>query len=214
MLSGYITVEEFKGSPFYCAFETCCGITGNVDPLIEKYITVASSLIENYLDYDLWSQVRTETFTGRDRNIYFTNHYPIQSVNSFLYRCKRSPSITGSVNVLLTEPERGIIQSDYNFTSDNRYTIEYTSGYEVIPDDIKTACYIIISQLSQQIDTGNLANPNVGQSSGKVDQVINFTTVNNTGVLSNLLLKSADEIKNLPITVYPILNKYKRRKLS
>lgn len=214
MLTGYITVQEFKDSPYYCAFETCCNFSGDIDILISGYVDMATALVKNYVGYDLWSQQRNERFMGKDNHIYFAQYYPLQEVNSLFYRVKNRPSCTGDIPYIITDYDKGIIESDSTFHSDYRYELNYNAGYTEIPHDIKVACFLLIAQVSTQIDLGNIANPNVGQSGGKLDQLISYSVGNNTGVLSNLLLKSADEIKNLPITVYPILNRYRRGRLT
>ncbi len=213
--TGYITNDEFIASNYYCLFTECCTLTGSTDALITELIICATSLIDNYLGFSLWEQERKDRFVGSNRNIYFTKYTPIKEILSLTWNERNTPSCTGDMTTgsVFYELDEGILTSDYRFCRYKKYILKYVAGFLEIPEDIKTATKILVANLSQQIDTGNINNPEMNQSMGKLDNVLTYG-IGTSGLLKNYLIKDMNDIKNLPTSVYPILNKYKGSKLT
>ena len=221
-ITGYISVEEFQQSSYYCAYTECCGSTGTTQ--IAELIDVATSLIDNYLGRTLWNKSYEDKFIGKNLNSYYTAFIPVTEISSITYKRKRndsyeyfqngfSVSTSGSIQVTnyeLINDRTGLIEVDNGFSKEARYTILYRAGYTEIPEDVKTACKILVVQLATMIDSGNIVNTETSYENIKIDKT--SFSIGASKYVKNIVFKSVDEIPALPYMVQAILKRYKYSK--
>lgn len=219
-----LSYDELYNSSFFCAIQTACCVTGaaELSGKIELLLDEAASLIKNYLGRDLCVNRYTDKFRGNNRNVFWTRYFPLTGIVSFNYQsvmqsnmCDNFPTqmavASGNVNgYYLIDDRTGQIEVLNKLSDRQRFTIIYDAGYEIIPDDIKTAMKILTAHLSAQIDSGNLANPDFSIESVKVDT--GGFTFGGSKMIKNIVVRSLSELSNLPITVFKILDKYKASK--
>lgn len=220
----YITEAEFTASPFYCLLEQCCKQSGvPIATTIAQYNIIACSLIDNYVGYSFYRTTETDLVIGMNKHRFFTQKFPLVSVTQITQRCRRddryfyphlqsafSDRIIDGADVTIIDPKTGYIEVCEGFARGNDYLIEYEAGYELItdiPQDVKTAQMIIMAQLSQMIDTGNLANPDVSTQNVKFSNT--SLSYGASNIIKNVTLKDIDELNAIPITAKILLNKYK-----
>lgn len=219
MITGYITVEEFQNSSYYCAYTECCGTTGTTQ--LQELIYCATSLVDNYLGRTLWNKQYSDKFVGRNLNSYHLAFMPVTEVINISYRKKRDDNYnyfqefnlgtSGTITTYdLVNDRTGLIEIDRGFDNNYRYTVDYRAGYIEIPEDIKLAVKILVTQLATQIDTGNLVNTEVSYDNIKIDKT--SFTIGGSRFMKNVVFKDPNDIDSLPFMVKAILRKYKYSK--
>lgn len=219
-ISGYITVPQFTGSVYYGGLSIPCSLSGAVGTYVQELIDMATSLIDNYLGYSLWSQSRKETFRGNGIEQKYLSYFPVNSITSVTYQRVRENyygngyysqpiSVTSGVvnSFYLIDENTGLVEIDGGFMNNYRYTVNYVAGRTTIPDDIKTVTKILVAQISLQIDTGNMANADLSYDNVKMDSV--SFSFGGSKIIKNMVIKDVNDLQALPATVYPILNRYK-----
>lgn len=222
----YITVDEFKLSPYFCHFPDCCLPTGMIiDNIITGFITEAQDLINSYLGWEICVLPREDIFTGDYQNSYFTDYSPIIAPSGNILEYQRirnsgdnyysfnvpSSLITGTVDI--RDKKSGLVRFYQGFREDFEYKLSYYAGYEIIPSEIKTAMYMLILNLAQRLDTGNLSNPDISIDRIDIDKSASY----NFGagkMIKNIISRSINELSDLPLPVKKILDRFKINKLS
>jgi len=219
-ITGYITVEEFVNSAYYCAYTECCATTGTA--ILEGLIINATALFDNYLGRTLWNQQYNDRFLGRNLNIYHTAFIPVTEITSITYKKKRvndyeyfqqgvSVQPSGTITAFeLINDRTGLIEVDYGFSKEARYTVDYMAGYTEIPDDVKEACKMMVVQLATMIDSGNIVNMEASYENIKIDKT--SFSIGASKYVKNLVFKNADEVPSLPLVIQKVLSRYKYSK--
>lgn len=217
----YITLQEFKDSPFYCAFASCCTATQpEIDAQITGLILSCQSIIDNYINTTLEETERRDIFEGDNDTSYFLEHIPVLSTPTPTIAYKKlieefyestAPAVTGTITDFEIEDNKtGLIRSNILFKKRYIYTIDYTSGYTVIPEDMKQAMYMFVLNMSQRIDFNNMSNPDVTVDRISIDK-IQSTSFGNAKNVKNVVVKNILDLNSIPIHVLSIINKYKVR---
>lgn len=223
MSNCYLTPAEFEASSYICAWQTPCCLSGTaLSGLVSEMLDVAYSLINNYIGRSLCVEQHVDRFRGKDDYTAFLRYTPVLAITGFTYQYIQRTAFSGSYDtnfptasgtVLgagLVDDRTGLVESMQPFRSNTRFTVRYVAGYEIIPDDIKTAMKILTAHLSQQIDSGNLANPDFSVEIVKADT--GGFTFGGSKMIKNIVVRTLADLSNLPITVFKILDKYKYSK--
>lgn len=226
----YISVSEYLNSAYAGALGNCDNVTGSLlTDFVSGLIDVAQSLVDNYIGRTFCPQTYEEIFTGDDSTTYFTDNKNILGISGITFLDVRNYASFNSNNVLtgtlnptdykISDSKLGLIRmlSNYNngllhmrrgFSRDYEYSLIYRAGYETIPNDVKTAMYILVTSLSLAIDTGQISIPDGGTVDLlKLDKM--SANYGNGKLNKTVLLRDMNELNNLPVTVYQILNRYK-----
>lgn len=217
----YISVPEFIESPFYCGFVSCCAVSGAaLSGTISGYIDAAISIMNSFLGRDLSMSDYTLVFRGDDSDTLFTENFPTTGVTSFTWRditsyrtypstyLNNSSILTGNVtDYYLADTRSGLIRVRQGLLRDYEYRLTYSAGYNPIPQDIKTATAMFVVNLAQRTDNMALANPDHTVDSLRVDKIA--TTHGSAKVIKNVILKSINDLNDIPIPVRAILLRYK-----
>jgi hypothetical protein len=217
----YVTLQEFKDSPFYCAYASCCTATDlEIDAQITGLILSCQSIIDNYINTTLEEKERKDIFEGDNSSSYFLEHIPVLAdpVPTIAYKKlveefyeNTAPAVTGTITDFEIEDETtGLIRSNIIFKRKYIYTVEYSSGFEVIPEDMKQAMYMFILNMSQRIDFNNMSNADITVDRISVDKV-QSTSFGNAKNVKNIVVKNMLDINSIPLHVLSIINKYKVR---
>lgn len=220
----YITVNEFKASPFFCSFPECCIPTGmTIDDVLGLVITSAQSLINSYLGWEICLLDRTDIFSGSDERSYFTEFAPVDTTNGYtmnirhnnmMYANPTSETLDQTTPFLrFADVRTGWFKFDRGFRYDDEYTLTYKAGYSVIPDEIKTAMYMLVLNLAQRLDNMALTNPDMTVDSINVDKSV-VTNYGSARIIKNVTVKSIDELNDLPVVIKKILDRFKINKFS
>lgn len=224
MSNCYLTYDEMYNSSYFCALQQACCVTGaaELSGKVQELMDVAYSLINNYMGRSLCVNTYVDRFRGNGTNVVWTNHVPVTAITGFTYRTVMQSCYIGdysenipvtSGNVLgtyLVDDTTGLIESLHPFSKRYRFEIRYQAGYTEIPEDIKTAMKILTTHLSQQIDSGNIANPDFSIEGVKSDTA--GFTFGGSKMIKNIVVRTLADLSNLPITVFKILDKYKYSK--
>jgi len=209
----YITVQEFKDSPFYCHLPTCC-VTGAIteDTYIDSFIDLAQSSFVSYMGWEICQLERKETFKGDNSPTIFTTYIPISEVEPIELEEIRygysGRTVTASQSAYLDSPKEGIITKPTYFSRDIRYNITYTAGYEIIPDEIKQAMCMMVLNLAQRLDNNNANNPDLSIDSINVNKTAT-ATFGSSKMVKQIVMKSMRELCDLPTPVARILDRYR-----
>lgn len=216
-----VTLAEVKASPYYCAYASCCTATElEIDAQIEGLIIACQAIIENYLGYEIEPTERIDKFEGDYSTSYFTDYTPVIDTPTPTLSYKKlqrefyettAPSVTGDITEFeIEDAKTGLIRSNILFKENHIYTLTYTSGFEVIPQDLKEAVIMFIINMSQRIDLNNMSNVDVTVDRIQVDK-IQTTSFGNGRNIKNIVVKDISDLNSIPIHVLAILRKYKRR---
>lgn len=216
--SGYISVGEFIDSPYYCAFASCCGVSGDaLSGTINGLIMSATYLIDNYLGRTLHPRTYKEIFQGRNQVNHFCEIIPVINVSglvyadispTYTYYSNEAMTLTGTIDYLYeSDLETGLLRKRNTFRKNIEYTLIYRAGYEIIPNDIKEAVKMLVLNLAQRIDTGNMANPDVNIQHFKTDTT--SFAFGNGGQIKNVIVRNFNEVNYIPIHIQGILNRYR-----
>ena len=209
----YVTIQEFKDSPFFCQFPTCC-ISGSIDldTYIEAFIDLTKAEFDSYLGWEICLLDRKESFRGEGDNIIFTTYTPIDEETEItlneIYYTESGKQLKECGKAFVETPEIGSIVKPSSFSSTKRYQIEYKAGFDPIPDDIKQAFNMMILNLAQRLDNNNANNPDLS-----IDSInISKTATANFGsskMVKQVVMKSMRELCDLPVPVARILDRYR-----
>ena len=210
----YITVEEFKNSPFYCSFPVCCisGTAITEDEYIDSFIDLAQAEFESYMGWEICLLERKEHFRGDGSVTIFTTYRPIDdTIPIELEEIRYSysgRSVLPSQPAYVDSPTEGIITKPTGYCRNVQYNLTYNAGYEIIPDDIKQAMCMMVLNLAQRLDNNNANNPDLS-----IDSInINKTATANFGsskMVKQIVMKSMKELCDLPTPVARILDRYR-----
>lgn len=109
--------------------------------MIEILINAASNAIETYCRRTFKANTYTDIKDGTGNTKLILKNYPIKSITSL----KIYDSL---VTDFTFEGDNGIVYRKSGWPLDEKnIEINYTSGYDVIPDDIELACIYLIKSL-------------------------------------------------------------------
>lgn len=216
-----ITVAEFVASSYYCSFPNCCEVS-NIGAKIQELIDQVGALFENYLGYSFCPTLQEEIFTGDDTFSKFLNVYPMIIDADNLVTIS-SRQVYGGSNISLytstyqtiqetafitADKKTSLIRKQYPFFRQREYTINYTSGFTLIPKDIKVATMMMILNLAQRIDNQNINNPDFSVSGLKIDKAAAYS-FGSSNLIKQVVVKNINELNGLPIPIISILNRYR-----
>lgn len=231
----YIEIEEYKNTQWYCAYEECCGVTGEVmkDLLLQSLLDSACAMVDNYIGYSLLKTEEQDIIVGDNSYRKHLKKMNVCEITGFVEICARNNDFYGKLNrynhnlyldqqnkeievpsgeVYFIDNKTSYIELCRGFKKGNIYRINYVAGLEPeqVPNDIKTAISIIVTQLSQQIDTGNLANPDFNYKMVKSD--LTSYHYGSSNYIKNITVKDVNDLNGIPLPAQILLNKYKYSK--
>jgi len=218
----YITLQEFKDSPYYCAFASCCTATQpEIDAMITGLILSCQSIVDNYINTTLEVKTRKDIFEGDNDTSYFVEHIPVLAdpIPTISYKKlveefyeNTAQAVVGNITDFEIEDDTtGLIRSNILFKRRYIYTVNYSSGFEIIPKDMKQAMYMFVLNMSQRVDFNNMSNPDITVDRISIDK-IQSTSFGNAKNVKNVVVKNILDLNSIPIHVLAIINKYKVRK--
>lgn len=221
----YIDEDYFIASPFYCTFPTCCS-SGEVELRQEilGLIEVSQSIFDSYLGFSFCNKQCQDIFRGDDSDCFFTRSTPViasgnvtasyrvlQRYRGSYFGNYTAPVTTGVISDCYVEDDStGLIRFPQWLRADFTYTVNYEAGYhqESLPKDIKTAMCMMVLNLAQRLDNGQLSNPDHTVDSLRVDKA-SSVSFGNSKLIKQVVLKKMSDFNDLPIPVLQILNRYK-----
>lgn len=219
----YITLQEFKDSPYFCSFPECCiPEGGTIDQVIESVIFEAQVLINSYLGYEVCLLPRKDYFIGDDSKAYFTQFTPIDPTAGYdlNYRSNiyLAPPYTGTIdetdlNLYIADTTTGNLKYTRKFKRGTEYDLSYTAGYLIIPNEIKTAMYMLVLNLAQRLDNMQLQNPDFTVDKISLDKSADIT-YGSSRIIKNLVVRSIKDLSDMPVPIMKILDRFKINKLS
>lgn len=164
----FITAEELKKFPLPVTDKQWALIDGAGAYQIAATIATATQHVQNYLERDIESTTYVERIVGRNRDRLMLNNYPVQSITSVTSTDVYGNETSYGADYFLVNAGSGIIEwvdkFRYTFFPNYIWTVQYTAGYDVIPDTIKHATALQTVNLLQPIFRG-------GQNFQQVDIV-------------------------------------------
>lgn len=221
----YITIQEFKDSPYFCSFPECCIPTGGtIDQVLAPIILESQILINSYLGYEVCLLPRKDYFIGDDSKAYFTQFVPIDTINgySLTYRSNiyNAPPYSGTIdqtnlNLYVADKTTGNIKYTRRFKRRTEYSLSYNAGYPntAIPNEIKTAMYMLTLNLAQRLDNMQLQNPDFTVDKITLDKSADIT-YGSSRIIKNLVVRSIKDLSDMPVPIMKILDRFKINKLS
>ena len=142
-MSVFSTLEDFKDH-----FNIQ---TSKDDIVICRCIAASSTFIESWLNRKLDLKTYTEKYHGNNSDYHLCRNHPIVSVQSV---------IVDNININSFDHDEVQIYLTNNSFNKGRFNcvVNYTAGYEIIPDDIKQACIEIAGMKYKQIETLNISS--------------------------------------------------------
>ena len=215
----FITLDEFKASPFFCHMPTCCATGAMQDVYIETFIDLAQSTVESYMGWDICLSRRTDNVNGDNSSSMFLQYVPVSPTGSLtitykdhsrgLYLNNVSTIATGIITDFYVEDYKtGLIRFPYGFRSGVNYIIDYQAGYDPIPAIIKQAMNMLVLNLAQRLDNNNFNNPDLSIDSINVNKVA-VATFGSSKMVKQIVMKSMKELIDLPVPVARILDRYR-----
>lgn len=219
----YITIQEFKDSPYFCSFPECCiPEGGTIDQVLTPIIFESQVLINSYLGYEVCLLPRKDYFMGDDSKVYFTQFTPIDPTAGYdlSYRSNvyLAPPYTGTIdetdlNLYVADTTTGNLKYTRKFKRGTEYDLSYTAGYLIIPNEIKTAMYMLVLNLAQRLDNMQLQNPDFTVDKISLDKSADIT-YGSSRIIKNLVVRSIKDLSDMPVPIMKILDRFKINKLS
>ncbi|MEI6730057.1 MAG: head-tail connector protein [Pseudomonadota bacterium] len=161
------------------------------DALLARLITAASTLVQNYINRDIYSKTYTEKYSGSGVGLGATRlvpqNYPITAVSSLVIDTQSIPVAANAISSGYQFDDISVMLNGYYFTKGlNNIIITYTAGFAVIPFDIAQAVIELVGYKYRE-------RTRIGENSKNLaGQVTSFN------------------LADLPATVKTTLNQYKR----
>lgn len=151
----------------------------------EGLIKSATSIIESYIGYSFVPSSYVEYYDDMKNSRYLVvKNLPLIRVDDIFIN---GSSYTGDYTF---NKDTGIIRFENGFPNGTNIMLEYTAGYEVLPDDIKYAAMELVQYLRKR-----MSNSLVGETSKTIDG-------------GSMALEVS-----IPLNVLHILNRYKNRSI-
>ena len=223
----YITVDEFKTSPYFCSLPDCCIPSGGtIDDVINPLIIESKIIFDSYLGYELCILPRNDYFMGDNSRAYFTEYAPVVPESGVIIEYRNSTNYygtptTGSIDntldtrLYIADKKTGNIKFSSGFKRDYEWNVKYYAGYPDtnIPSEIKTAMCMMVLNLAQRLDNMQMTNPDFTLDRINIDKSMDIS-YGSGKVIKNVVVKSMKELYDIPIPIMKILDRFKINKLS
>lgn len=207
----YITAQDFLNSPYGAEFAPTSGSIFKTDNNLDLFLEDISALIDLYCGRSFNVVDYVEEFSGLDSDVFFVNQIPLKKISSIEYEYFGTSGIvlpdcyminkSGRVKLLDKFGAFSKI-SYYGLYRDYNYTINYTAGYDVIPEPIRLASLMLANTYAKSIDDGA-----VGIADG--GSVVSFKFGTFAEQYTDPRQKNTGYKEGIPVTVMAILNRYK-----
>jgi len=130
------------------------------DALLAALITGASAAIQNYLNRDLASIRRAETYDGTGSDTLTTHDYPVSQIHAVMVNGREIPQALKWGQCGWVQLKHGVAALGAEKFSKGlqNVVIDYTAGYSVIPDEIQLACIKLVASEFKRRDVINVAS--------------------------------------------------------
>lgn len=142
------------------------------DTSIKTMIPLSQSIIESYCNRVFSKAAKTEYYNGSKRKV-FVKCPPIDPVITVQMWDDTNRVYDGATLVPATDYaidyESGIIQLEYpTFQGLNSLKVSYTGGYSILPNEILSACYMLIAVLMKEGPGGTIGISSRSMPNGSV----------------------------------------------
>lgn len=157
-----INLSEFK---LFCNI-----LTSDKDDLYQLYIDAACDMAQKYTHREFERKERVgERYDGSRSNVLILKNYPIISISKIIDSGEEVNPKTVNQHGYLCDFTNGLVYND-NLWSCGRNTIsvDYISGFEVIPSDLKYAVLAIASYLRNLKNKQGIRSQSLGVYSASI----------------------------------------------
>jgi hypothetical protein len=164
-MSSYITYSEFVNSSFgrdYDVDQSIFSTSGE----IQEFLDYICSLVDSHCGRSFGMQEYEQIREGNGTTVMFLDVIPATGVVSIIYSTIGLNATTGEITDYTLFKKSGKIKTlrGNEFLRDYVYTINYSAGYDNIPDPIKLAVMMWANILAQSISNESLAHVDGGSN--------------------------------------------------